>query len=584
MQEKPRFSGNSGIQEPLFIIDGRTTMHKNTGKCRRANIAGGLALITIFLILAVNCGWAQTAAPSPVPASPQPAATAAPAESAAPPADAGSAQPPSKFLVKVIQVSGNTAVSQEEIAGIVKPYEGQELTLEELKKAALDIQKAYKDRGYFLAKVYVPAQTLKDGTVRFEVMEGKLGEVKVEGNTAYRTDFILSRFAGAGKDGILAYDMMQRSLLLLNEFSDLKVQSVLQPGKDIGTTDVVLKVEDKKPFHVGLDYNNFGNAYVGDNRAGLGVSYGNLASQGDLLNARVVFPFPSRNSNPFLQGVYVTPVGVNGSRLNLMYSNAQMSVGKELEILDIRGEASIYGLTYGIPITRTLMASSDFNVGYVSKSIRNYMLQQTTSKDELRELVLGYSFSGINGRGRNMASINITQGLGEMLGGMKNNDPQASRPKSGDSFTKLNVDLARIQQVGSRNYLILRASGQFTTEPLVVGELYSLGGYDSVRGYTQSEYMGDNGYLLSAEFRLPLTKEKKNPLQGALFVDYGSVSDKNPQPGVKGNRSLLGTGAGIRFSLGENTALRVDYGIPLDPNKNALNNSSQFYCQFSTRY
>ncbi len=89
---------------------------------------------------------------------------------------------------------------------------------------------------------------------------------------------------------------------------------------------------------------------------------------------------------------------------------------------------------------------------------------------------------------------------------------------------------------------------------------------------------------MSAEFRVPLTKSQKTPVQGALFVDYGSVSDKNPQPGVSGNRSLLGAGPGVRFSFGENTALRVDYGIPLDPNKNALNNSSQVYCQFSTRF
>jgi hemolysin activation/secretion protein len=519
------------------------------------------------------------ASPAPAlaaPASPAPEQPSAPPES--------KEQPSPKFQVKSFEVTGNTAVTAQEVDSILNPYLNRDLTLDDLKAAAQEIQKAYKARGYFLAKVYIPAQTLKDGVVRFEVMEGKLGEVKIEGNTIYKTGFIRDRFVGTGKDGILSYDLMQRSLLLLNEFSDMKVQSVLQPGTEVGTTDVVLKVEDRRPFHVGLDYNNFGNSYVGDNRAGLGVSYGNLAYQGDLLNVRGVLPFPSKNSTPFFQGGYTMPMGVKGSRLGVMYANSQMTVGKELEILDIRGEASIYGLTYSIPVARTLLASSDLSVGFVSKTIRNYMLTQTTSRDELRELVLGYSFSGISGRGRNVVSLNLTQGLGELFGGMKNNDPQASRPKAGDSFTKINVDLARIQQMGSRNFIILRAAGQFTTEPLVVGELYSLGGYDSVRGYTQSEYMGDNGYLLSAEFRMPLTKNQTNPLQGALFVDYGSVSDKNPQPGVKASRSLLGAGPGVRLSLGENTAIRVDYGFPLDPSKNAQNNSSQLYGQFSTRF
>lgn len=580
-------------------------MQKNMERCRRLVVIGGFTLVVFISVLLACCGWASAAGAAPPPAptpalspaqvspapaqvSPAPAQTSpAPAPAAgskSQPAAAESPQPAMKFVAKSFQVSGNTAVTAKDIDIILKPYLGRDLTLEDLKQAALDIQKAYKLKGYFLAKVYIPEQTLKDGVVRFEVLEGKLGEVKIEGNKEYHTDFIRKRFVVAGKDGILSYDLMQRSLLLLNEFSDMKVQSVLQPGKDMGTTDVILKVEDRKPFHVDLDYNNFGNSYVGDNRAGLGVAYGNLAHQGDLLNVRGVFPFPSKTTTPFMQAGYTVPVGLKGSRVGLMYANSQMTVGRELEVLDIRGEASIYGVTYSWPITRTILAGSDFNVGFVSKTIRNYILEQTSSHDELRELVLGYSFNGISGRGRNLVSLNLIQGLGQAFGGMQNNDPQASRPKSGDSFTKLNVDLARVQQLGSRNFLILRANGQFTTEALVVGELYALGGYDSVRGYAQSEYMGDNGYLLSAELRLPLGKSQRNPLQGALFVDYGSVSDKNPQPGVKGSRSLLGAGPGIRFSLGENTALRVDYGIPLDPNKNSQGYSSMVYCQFSTRF
>ncbi len=453
-------------------------MQKNLRRCRRSVVTGGVALVVLVSVMFACCGWASAAdaapvsAPAPaVSASPAPstaAPAAAPAESKSQPAAEETSPPAPKFQVKSFQVTGNTAVTASEVDLIVNPYLNRDLSLEDLKQAALDIQKVYKDKGYFLAKVYIPAQTLKDGVVRFEVMEGKLGEVKIEGNTVYKTGFIRDRFVGTGKDGILSYDLMQRSLLLLNEFSDLKVQSVLQPGKDVGTTDVILKVEDRTPFHVGVDYNNFGNSYVGDNRAGLGVSYGNMAYQGDLLNVRGVFPFPSKSSNPFIQGGYSMPVGLKGARAGLMYANSAMTVGKELEVLDIRGEASIYGLTYSIPITRTLLSGSDFSVGFVSKSIRNYMLQQTTSKDELRELVLGYSFNGISGRGRNIVSLNLTQGLGQMLGGMENNDPQASRPKSGDSFTKLTVDLARIQQVGSRNFLILRAAGQFTTEALSV--------------------------------------------------------------------------------------------------------------------
>jgi hemolysin activation/secretion protein len=552
-------------------------------------------ILVVVMVLAL--GWiCSTGVGAANPASSQalPAQVAQNASPETPPASGPepTAAPPQKVKVNSFQVSGNTVVTGDEIQAVLQPYVGRELGFDEFKQAAQDVQKIYQDRGYFLAKVYLPPQSIDEGRVRLEVYEGRLGEVKIEGNKAYKTSFIQKYFRPTDSSGILTYEKMQRSLLLLNEFSDLKVKSVLQAGKEAGSTDVILSVEDKTPFHVGFDYNNFGNTYTGENRAGVGISAGNLAGQGDMIYGRCVFPFPSKKSQPFLQANYSYPMGKSGSRLSASFANAQMGVGRELEILDIRGEASIYGLNWSYPLVRTLLKSSDFSVGFTSKSIRNYILTQTSSRDELRELILSYSYNGISGRGRNFLNFYITQGLGTFMDGMPNggfyvNDksqPPSSRPNAGDSFTKFNLDLARIQQLGPRNFMILRASGQMASNPLVVGELYSLGGYDSVRGFQQSEQMGDTGFLLSAEFRMPINKSVENPLQGAIFFDTGSVSDKESQVGVPSSRSLTGCGAGLRFSLGENTQFRVDYGIPLNPTKTSQNQTSVFYGQFSTRF
>ena len=50
---------------------------------------------------------------------------------------------------------------------------------------------------------------------------------------------------------------MQRALLVLNEFPDLHVQSVLRARPD-GAIDVTLKVRDAWPVHATLDHDNFG--------------------------------------------------------------------------------------------------------------------------------------------------------------------------------------------------------------------------------------------------------------------------------------------------------------------------------------
>jgi len=553
-------------------------------------------------LVSFSGAWSADKASSPTVPSAKPApASAAPAKAApAKPAPAKAAPAPTAkpvvmssegaqleagktFRILKIQVGGNNLVSDKEIGSLVKNYEGKDLTLEDLKKLSLEIQQLYKNKSYFLARVYVPAQEIQNGTARLQVLEGKLGEVKVEGNRYYSTKFIKKYFAPVARDGAISYEDLQRSLLLLNEFSDLSVKSVLAAGTDPGSTDITLKVEDKKPFHVGLDYNNFGNPYVGENRAGLNLNWGNLAGQGDMLAVRSVFAFPSKTQTPFYQAAYVIPLCSRGTKLTLSYASADMKVGQELEILDIRGEANIYGISFGIPLQRTIAVSSDLNVGLTSKSSKNFIFRQNTSDDELRLLNVGYNRNWVGGRGRNILAFNISQGLGTMFGGMQNGDIRASRRNAGDSFTKFGLDLARIQQVGSRNFLILRGSAQMCGTPLAVGELFSLGGVDSVRGYAQSEYLGDNGYFVSAEFRVPITSFRSNPLQGALFVDQGNVSINNPGPGEKGSQSLFGGGIGLRYSIGNNTAFRVDWGFPFSPTTNSLRRNSVLYGQFSTR-
>jgi len=166
---------------------------------------------------------------------------------------------------------------------------------------------------------------------------------------------------------------------------------------------------------------------------------------------------------------------------------------------------------------------------------------------------------------------------------LQDNYPYASRWNADNTFTRLNLDFLRIQKVASRSFLILRGSGQYSMDPLTVSELFAIGGPDSVRGYMQSEYLGDSGYSLSAEFRTPILR-KSERLQGALFVDTGSIYIKAPQPGQDASKSLTGAGLGLRYALDDNSFLRLDAGWPLSPEQNFEKRNPMVYGQFSVRF
>ena len=85
-----------------------------------------------------------------------------------------------RFLVKGFRITRNTAFSEGELLPLLKEFVGKQLSLEDLQRAADVITRHYRDRGYFVARAYVPAQDIRDNIVEITVLEGRLDRVSVK--------------------------------------------------------------------------------------------------------------------------------------------------------------------------------------------------------------------------------------------------------------------------------------------------------------------------------------------------------------------------------------------------------------------
>lgn len=490
------------------------------------------------------------------------------------------------FRIARIRFQGNSVIPVDQLQAIARIYENRKVTLPELKRLTGEIRALYQGRGYILARAAIPPQKLRSGgDVRVVISEGRYGDVQVDGNKFYSARFIRHFFASATRAGIVQEASLQRTLLLLNELPDLQVRSLFIPGKQAGTSDVGLRVHDRAPVHVGFDYNNYGSPLVGRNRAGLALWLGNLISEADELTMRYTEPFPS-NSDPLIQAGYSAYVGNDGNRVSYAYSSAATQVSGDLAILDIRGDAQIHALTWSRPMVRTLARSMNIAAGFVFKTVQNFVLGNTrVSKDDLRELTVSVDVNQVKGKTRTLASALLTQGLGDAFGGNKNGDVESSRVGSGNEFGKINGELFHVRDLGESQFLLLRFSGQLASDPLTVSEQFALGGPDSVRGYIQSDYLGDHGFTTSAEYRKGVftSKNRKIGVQVAAFADFGHASLDTPQVGENGSRTFAGVGAGVRSSLGRTTSLRLDLGFPL-LDRNSLDKDSVLYAQLVSRW
>ena len=128
----------------------------------------------MLLAQAPGAGGAPVAPVAPTPKVDQPA------PSAPPKAVAVEAGP--HFEIRKFEVEGVTLVPVTRIDAALKPYTGPARDFGDVQKALEALEKLFLEQGFGSVQVLLPEQELDQGTVKFKVIEPKLGKVGVEGN------------------------------------------------------------------------------------------------------------------------------------------------------------------------------------------------------------------------------------------------------------------------------------------------------------------------------------------------------------------------------------------------------------------
>jgi hemolysin activation/secretion protein len=491
-----------------------------------------------------------------------------------------------KILVKGFRITGNTALSEQELLPLTASAVGRKLTLKELEDVAGLIAQAYHDEGYTLASAYLPAQDFSDGIIDIAILEGRLSSLTIEGNRFYSTEFIRQGFSQVLAEPAIKPLSLERSLLLLSDSMDLKVSATLEPGATTGTTKVLAKVEDQRPIHARLDVNNFGIPIISRYRFGAGADVGNLLVEGSLLKLDgIIGDDPTKLQ--FLTMAYQAPLNGRGTKLVLSGSTGRFDVGGALASLGITGKIRTYDISITHPLIRQRLETLTIEAGFASKDNPLFVSGALAGDDHLRIAKVGINYDRTDGTGRTFLSLYGYQGLGKVLGGMADNDPQATRQGVDNRFTKAAASLGRIQSLGREYFLILQGTGQMSTGPLAIIEQFMLGGADTVRGYQLGERLGDDAYAVTAEVRTPAYLPYT---QFVAFFDHGAGRVHQPAAGEARYHALTGAGVGIRVTLPYyESSFRCDVGFPISPSTPlggtlSGGNSPSVYLQFLSRF
>ena len=238
--------------------------------------------------------------------------------------------------IRDIRFSGNEVISTEELEAIAKDFEGRDLSLEEMSELVDLITITYQERGYILARAYLPKQDIQDGVLKIAVMEGNIGEFKVSGDSVYADQVIKRYFEGQLEDGVVKEEALEKALVLTNQLPDVKAGVVLQRGKKPGDVDVVVDAKDTgwltAGINLSLDYNNYGSPITSQNRYGATV---NVVEHrlGSKMYLRGVMGDNVEDAALFL-GTYTIPVLKYGTSIELGYLRVIFWSAKILPIWD----------------------------------------------------------------------------------------------------------------------------------------------------------------------------------------------------------------------------------------------------------
>lgn len=461
------------------------------------------------------------------------------------------------FVLTSVTFSGNRVFSGDELAVFAAGKIGQPVTFADLDAIAVRIGEHYRSRGYFLAQAVLPAQDVTAGKVEFSIIEGTLGQVRINrAPDAPLPEEHVRGFLASLKPGEpLTAAALERAMMTLSDLPGISVQSALEAGLEPGTADLDVDVVARRRWELSLDADNHGSRATGEFRAGATGRINSPFGLGDNLDLRLLFS--SGGGLGFGRMGYEMPVGFAGTRLGFAYSRVEYDLGKEFSALEANGEADVYEVAMTHPFVRSRAKNLIGKASLVEKAlVDNIDLVSDRSEKRIRSLNFGLAYEArdsLFGGGYTSASGAVSFGRLDIRTAAHRLVDRTVGHDTDGGFARINYQFSRLQALAPRSSLFAGLTGQLASKNLDSAEKIALGGPSAVRAYAVSEANVDQGFVGTVEYRY--SPNDQLTLSGFYDAAWGSAS-RQPLPREDNRRELRGYGVGLFWAGPERITVR----------------------------
>ena len=432
------------------------------------------------------------------------------------------------------------------------------------------INERLSEAGY-VALAQIPAQQISDGVLRMQVVTARITEVRIVGDPGPFRALLEERVEQIRTLDPLNRRDAERILLLTGDTPGLDVRLSLSsanaaPGEVIGT----LTVETRR-FALLANVQDYGSPQLGRWIGSLrGEAYG-LTGMAD----RSYLAY----SNSFdWKEVRVLQAGhdfqLAGSGLRAGFYGSLAWSRPDIEDLDLRSRSQIAGFNLTLPLRRTVQQTVSATAGFefLDQKADIHATSGTLpfTQDKLRvayariDYDLGF-ISGNSELARASGSLEVRKGLdvfGASEKGVIAGRAAPSRLAGEATAFVAKGDLNVAVKPHRLFQLDLSGFVQWTDDPLLNLEEFSVGNYTRGRGYDPGSNGGDRAYGFTVEPRVKLPIARFG-VQVSGFYDW--VRLENLDPGTNEPKATLRSiGAGLRFILPQRLVVDLTYAHPLD--------------------
>ncbi len=471
----------------------------------------------------------------------------------------------SNLLVDIEEETMERHVSDLEVQKLVwlirEQRSNRGITLGTIETVADRITQFYRERGFILAKAYIPRQEVRDGIVTLTLLLGNLGEVEVFDNDLYNSKIISSVF-----DSDLALpvtsDVVEENIYLINDYPGLSVTGFFEPGAQVGDTKLNLNVKSEERYYANLRYDNHGSDDTGDQRIYGEVLFNNLIGTGDLLHIGALTSFSPDNttywqlrySSMLFSPRWAFDLGITQNQFVLAQNESELLSQFELSG---KTEQTDVSLIYKIKRSRVENYNVQLSWENIVSDLQLGNIRDPSGllDDEIINNTLTFNFDLLQEESRILHQGFVNYTSGEFIEGVDPGQDERFGILTSE-YTLLSFLHVPYFDVDTR--LIFRSSLQLTESALSSISQYSLGGPTAARGYPVNQFSADNAAYIGVDwvftwpswlnFSVSESYSLKNFSQPFLFLDASYGIKKSIVVGEEDSEATL-TDIGLGFRI-----------------------------------